>query len=503
MKKRVLSALLAVLLLPSCGAPAANPGTDSAADTTAAESVETTLPEAEEETEPPTEMEKRASVKANLPDVKFDGAEFRISTKSGTLYEINAEELNGEARNDAVFERNRLVEEQYDVTIVPVISNLNDVSGHAAEVMRSIQAQDDAYALIAAYAMASGTLAVKNMLQNWLDMKYNDFSQPWWISGINDRLTVKGKNYTAVGDMCVSTLMFTYGMFYNRTKGEDYGLTETIYDTVRDGKWTFDYFNGLVQEVYEDLNGDGKKDDTDFYGFAAEQSTNLDMYNFAFDIPITSTNSEGNLELTIYSEKTVDVIEAIQKLYWQNVGTYIPANPSDYGVPIRMFRDGNALFTTTYMSQAFGQLRDMEDDYSILPYPKWDENQEKYMTGAMDNYSVLCIPVTTAETDMVSVLVEALNVESYKTVFPTYFEQSLQQKYARDPESIEMINLLMDGRNFDFSVILTNNIQGLSTMIRTVVNMKTTNFATYYAKSGPAMEKTLSKLLKSYGEITG
>lgn len=503
MKKRIISALLAVLLLSSCGAPAANPGaneTDSGADTTAAEAVESTLPETEAETEPPTELEKRANVKANLPDITFDGAELRISTKSGTLYEIDAEELNGEARNDAVFERNRLVEEQYDVTIVPVISTLNDVSGHANQVIRSIQAQDDAFDLVAAYAMASGTMAVKNMLQNWLDMKYNDFSQPWWISGINDRFTVKGKNYTAVGDMCVSTLMFTYGMFYNRTKGEDYGLTETIYDTVRDGKWTYDYFNSLVQEVYEDLNGDGKRDDTDFYGFAAEQSTNLDMYNFAFDIPITSRNSDGDLELTIYSEKTVDVIAAIQKLYWENVGTFIPANASDFGVPIRMFRDGNALFTTTYMSQAFGQLREMEDDYSILPYPKWDENQEKYMSGAMDNYSVLCIPVTCAETDMVSVLVEALNVESYKTVFPIYYEQSLQQKYARDPESIEMINLLMDGRNFDFAVILTNNVGGLSTMIREVVNMKTMNFATYYAKAGTAMEKTLSKMMKSYGE---
>ena len=38
MKKRIISALLAVLLLSSCGAPAANPGaneTDSGADTTA------------------------------------------------------------------------------------------------------------------------------------------------------------------------------------------------------------------------------------------------------------------------------------------------------------------------------------------------------------------------------------------------------------------------------------------------------------------------------------
>jgi hypothetical protein len=63
-----------------------------------------------------------------------------------------------------------------------------------------------------------------------------------------------------------------------------------------------------------------------------------------------------------------------------------------------------------------------------------------------------------------------------------------------------MINLLMDGRNFDFAVILTNNLQGLSTMIREVVNMKSMNFATYYAKAGTAMEKTLSKMMKTYGE---
>ena len=56
-----------------------------------------------------------------------------------------------------------------------------------------------------------------------------------------------------------------------------------------------------------------------------------------------------------------------------------------------MFKDGNALFTTTYLEDAFSTFRVMNDDYSILPYPKWDESQEKYMTGAMDNYSVLGI----------------------------------------------------------------------------------------------------------------
>ena len=152
------------------------------------------------------------------------------------------------------------------------------------------------------------------------------------------------------------------------------------------------------------------------------------------------------------------------------------------------------------VGDAFDSYREMEDDYSILPYPKWDENQEKYMTGAMDNYSVLGMPITVTDPEMVSILTESLNVESYRTLFPVYYEQALQNKYSRDPESIEMLNMLMEGRNFDFSTLFAGQITGISTLFRTVINSKNADFASFYAKTAKIAEKGLEKVLTAYEE---
>ncbi|MBQ4607052.1 MAG: hypothetical protein IJB15_10110, partial [Clostridia bacterium] len=265
---------------------------------------------------------------------------------------------------------------------------------------------------------------------------------------------------------------------------------------VQYGEWTLDYFMSTVEDIYEDTNGDGAKDTGDFYGFTAENATNLDIYSFAFDIPIMKRDSDGIPTLVFQTEKTISAAEKINRLYWEMPGSYVPEG--DYGIPVTMFAEGKALFTTTYLSQAFSTFREMEDDYSILPYPKYDANQEKYMTGAMDNYSVLGVPITASNTEMISIITESLNVESYKTLFPTYYEQALQNKYSRDEESIEMINLLMEGRNFDFSTLFAGQITGMSTLFREVINSKSGDFASKYASKEKSALAGLEKVLEAY-----
>jgi hypothetical protein len=140
----------------------------------------------------------------------------------------------------------------------------------------------------------------------------------------------------------------------------------------------------------------------------------------------------------------------------------------------------------------------MKDDYGILPYPKFDENQQKYMTGAMDNYSVLGVPVTAQDLDMISIITEAMNAESYKSLFPVYYEQALQNKFARDTESIEMIDLLMSGRNFDFCTLFSANITGMPWLFRGLVASKRTDFASQYAQSEKGALAGLEKVLAAY-----
>ena len=486
--KQITALLLASLLLASC----ASAGTSEVETTGTATDAETTINTAEL-----TEMEKRALMEDDLPEKDFGGKDFRISTKRGMMYEIDEEEETGDIIEDALYARNRRIEERFNIKIVPVITEAGDGNTHVNEVRQSIMAADDAFDLSATYVFTSGPLVTDGCFLNWLNMPYNDLSKPWWIGGVNDKFRVGDAIYAAVGDMCVSTLKLTYGIFYNRTRGADYDLNESIYDFIREGKWTIDKFIEITRDVYIDVNGDGERGNTDFYGFTAEKATNLDVYTFAFDIPLVKNNEDGVPELAINTPKTIEAVEKVNKLYWDGVGSYIP---EDYMEPIHMFRNGNALFTTTYLTTAFSTFRDMTDDYSILQYPKWDEAQEKYMTGAMDNYSVLGVPVTVSDLEMVSIITESLNIESYKTLFPTYYEQALQSKYARDAESIEMIDILMAGRNFDFCTLFSSTIIGIPFMVRELVAGKSTAFASKYKSIEKGAQKGLEKVLKAYEE---
>lgn len=441
-----------------------------------------------------SEIDIRKAISDNLPENNYDGLIFRISTKSGTLYEIDTEEEDGEILNDALYQRNRTIEERFNIEIVPLVTNADDGNTHVTFVKKTITAGDDAFDLAATYVFTTGPIVTEGLYINWLSLQYNDFSKPWWINGVNAKFQVGNAIYTAVGDMCLSALKLTYGIFYNKNIGESYN-TGDYYQIVRDGKWTIEYFISQIKDIYTDVNGDGLRDGSDLYGFTAEAATNLDVYTFAFNIPIISLNSENLPELVFNNDRTIKAVEIINRLYWDGTGSYIP---SDYGEPITVFKQGGAMFTTTWLGNAFSTFRDMENDYGILPYPKFDENQNIYMTGAMDNYSVLGIPITATNPEFISIMTEALNAESYKSLFPVYYTQALQNKFARDIESIEMIDMLMAGRNFDFCTLFSSNIPGMPWLFRSLVASKSTDFASQYAKSEKSAISGLNTIIEAY-----
>ena len=93
----------------------------------------------------------------------------------------------------------------------------------------------------------------------------------------------------------------------------------------------------------------------------------------------------------------------------------------------------------------------MEDNYSILPYPKWDTAQEIYFTNADDKFQVFSIPTTAPDPEYIGTIFEAMSAESYRSVYPTYYDVALKGKYSSDPTTAEMIDLIMSGRKFEFS----------------------------------------------------
>ena len=111
--------IAAMLLNMSCGDTA---NTD-AGDVTTKSSSETVT----ETTDP---------ISSALPERDFDGYEFKILTTDevGSVrysYEIDAETLNGEAMNDAVFERNQLVEDEFNVIITQIPYDKSSLVRHS------------------------------------------------------------------------------------------------------------------------------------------------------------------------------------------------------------------------------------------------------------------------------------------------------------------------------------------------------------------------------------
>lgn len=487
--KRIIVFLLAVVMAFSVFACAKNegnkPATTSPNATTPDETTPgTTTPGATTEITTEMQVTVKNPDKPDLEVMTFGGTKYRVSTMEAyTNMEVFADETSANIRDQAIWERNSYVEETYDVKIVPVIAAYDgDVLSHVNSVLDYIYSGDDLYDTIMATAHSSGMLIVLGVIQNWNNFKYNDFSKYYWMSDINEKFEIADTLYTAVGDMCITILARTYGLYYNRTKGDalfvDDGkttITEEVLEKIENMEWTLDYFTELVSGVYSDIDYEVGPSAGDFYGYTSDALCSLDNWQFAFDIPMLAKSEKKTLECVFDTEKTSEMVDKLASLYRENQGSYITDTAA-----VGTFSAGKALFYNGTMLECILTFKNMEDNYLILPEPLWDESQEKYMTGAQDTYSVISVPITCKNTDMVSYITEVLNYESRNRVFPVYYEETLQKQYARDPITIEMLDIIMEGRNFDLGTMFNREMDCLPLTIRHCVGHYKESFKTVW-----------------------
>ena len=48
-------------------------------------------------------------------------------------------------------------------------------------------------------------------------------------------------------------------------------------------------------------------------------------------------------------------------------------------------------------------------------------------------------------------MMEAIAAETYKTVYPVFYDSALKGRYSKEPETAKMIDLIMKNRNFEFA----------------------------------------------------
>ena len=504
MKKKILSAILAALMLSSTALMTAcsnNSAEENSGETTqqnTASDVTVTPEETDVSTDDLSDYEQRQLIPDNLPDVKYNGADYRVLTHSSDEYyqEIMADELTGDACNDAVFNRNLDVEERFDVKLSV---DQEDYPYNMPKTMAQAGTLD--YHLIGFYDYHSYTPITAEALLNWYEVPNVDLTKPWYNQLANDDATVNNRLYSVCSDLSLTSMTYTYSIFANIDLANNYGYTkDDLYALVKEGKWTIDFLTSTIEGMYIDTNGNGSADINDQYGMGCYPNNVADVWFNAFGGKVTGRDEEGNVTITFLDDKTVSMVEKLLALHYQNEGFYYITSAA-YDEET-WFLNQQLVFAPLRFIAAFTTLRDMETSYTMLPFPKWDEAQQNYYTNADDKFTVFGIATPGySEQEYIGTIFEALSAGAYKKVYPEYYDTALKGKYSTDSTTAEMVELIMAGRMFDFSFQFGESVfVRIPYMIRDLIQSNNPDIASKYQSVQKAMQKNMERnFVKAYG----
>ena len=202
-----------------------------------------------------------------------------------------------------------------------------------------------------------------------------------------------------------------------------------------------------------------------------------------------TTMVDGYPELTFYNEHTVEAFEKVQGLDSNNPGT-LRAN----GLSQTSFKNGNTFFLLGTLNSGSG-FRDMQDDYGVLPIPKFDEEQEDYHTTFGNASSLVVVLSTCQDTEKVGATLELMAAESYKQVTPAYFEICLQGKYSDEPADAEMYDRIINSFEYSFGFCYsTKSLNGIGGLFRDIDQDLAQTYEANKIKYETALEDLIDKL---------
>ena len=383
------------------------------------------------------------------PSHNFGGAEINfIALKSGywgqDYEDITVEQMDGEVLNDAVYNRTSVVEDKYNVTIKVTYN-----SAAIDTVVKSILADDDEYQVIQDKLMyLQSNMATKNYLYDLTEVDSVTLEAPWYNQNIIKDLSLGKKVFVLGGDMTISDKAGVMVTVFNKKIAVDYDV-EDLYQTVREGKWTLDKLHELAILTSKDLNGDGKMVNADDqWGLMAEDLAAWALL-VGFGHRLADLDSDGIPYISVGGEKFLNDLDKVMDIIY-NKNIRAAGSSENY---MDNFLNNRNFIQVQAMSTIFS-FRVMEEDFGIIPFPKFDEKQTAHIS-TLSPWVTRCfaMPTTNRDPEMVGAVIDAMSRESTETVMPAYYENVINNKIARDEESVEMLKLIYASVVYDLGSV--------------------------------------------------
>lgn len=443
MKTRLTALLLATLLLMSslvaCGG-----GKTESTDATAASTTQgngTTSAAAETEAPAPTLEETLGFAKTD-----YEGYEFHMLIAKTDEYEHLAENLTGDLVNDAVYARNTQVEEFFniDLQIKSMPCAWADRQAFTAEVSNQVIAGDPTWDMVIGQSAVMCTGLNSQYYTNIAEMPGMDLSKPWWVANQYEKLEINGKLFGAYGDMNLSLYGDMHGIFFSSTIITENKL-ENPYELVKNNQWTLEKMLTMAEQAGGDLDGTpGASKTGDRIGIIAIDNP-MRALGTGFGCEVIYRGEDGSIVFPdAPTERHIDFYTKLSNAFTD--GSYNLKFKNDtYEESLQILAEDRVLFVPSYLNYISNSiLRDMKNDFGILPNPKYDENQENYISQIATGATCTTFPQNIANPELSAQVANYMGYLGLESLVSTYFETYLQERLSRTPEMQDMLDLIRE-----------------------------------------------------------
>ena len=387
----------------------------------------------------------------DLGDIDLGGRRVTIAQTGMADYvnEITIERLTGDIVNDAVYKRNANVENRLNIDLQSV-SIGNGVYSVLNDLETNILGGTVQYDIVMNPSYTACAYTTRGLFRDLKKIDNIDLEKVYWSPYLNDAYEIGGVQYVASGAISLSFFKFVFiTMVNDQILSQTTGEVPDLVQVVKDGKWTIEYQKNLTKNYYSDFGAPGK-DSEDIFGFVSTTSIHVDPYVSSGEITFLEKSNDGFYSWAFDFEKASNVMDDVIELFSLESSYRDPTDSMDNVVD--MFASSHALMATMrFYELESASIRNMKDEYTVLPIPRYSEDQEGYYSLISDRFTGVVVPASVRDDDVenIGAVLEAMASESYRTVAPAYYETALKVRYVDDASAWEMMDIIIENVKMD------------------------------------------------------
>ena len=419
--------------------------------------------------------------------------------KIGILYPLHSEERiyvgDGEAVDivySRIYERNKKVEARLNCKLQfnPEGETGSNWKAYTEVLQRIFNTLDTSSEIITSTNNCVISEKLYGNFQNLNNSYYIDVEERWWYTDAIMELSLDDYHYRFLyGDILIGTLSNAGAIFYNKDiyssllrPGHD---EDELYQKVIDGQWTLEELYRLTKDAHFYTEDPNKS----IYGYSLiRYGEPIHYFAAGCDVEYYNRDKNGFPEITIYNQRSIDFVKEIYDFLYNNEGAFLDyfGKPGTEVGHTHDFQNRRYAFKFGTISDCLlTSMRDMEDDFGILPYPKFNTEQEQYVSFIANGATLVGIPkIVNYDRAMeeLSAVIEAMASEAYRSVSVPFYESALQTAYVRDDYASQMLDIITGSHNTIKSTLKTNmlyefgtSVDSVGSILRDVVLNKTSS----------------------------